>query len=90
MGAVQLIHVPSDFLRAIREFLKRSIGYVKRKMSVVCYFVIVGHNDHPVLEIDLSRSNENQAKVFYNDDKFYYVSMSMTGRFTRPVRRECL
>lgn len=31
-------------------------------MSVVCYFVIVGHNDHPVLEIDLSRSNENQAK----------------------------
>lgn len=32
-------------------------------MSVVCYFVIVGHNDHPVFELDLSRSNENQAKV---------------------------
>ena len=30
-------------------------------MAVVCYFVIVGHNDHPVFEIDLSKSSESQA-----------------------------
>ena len=39
---------------------RRSPGS-KNKMAVVCYFVIVGHNDHPVFETDLSKSSESQA-----------------------------
>ena len=46
-----------------------------RNMSSVVYFVIVGHNDHPVFEIDLSKSNENQAKVRASFiDEVYFFS----------------